>query len=77
MAGEAVPALQHMVHGPGRGGMARQPGAFGAHPVLKVGEEGRALFAAHRETALGGLAVGPALDVEQRVDPRQGLHGEG
>ena len=27
-AGETIPALQHKVHGPGHGGMARQPGAL-------------------------------------------------
>ena len=42
--------------------MARQPGALGAHPVLEVGEERRALLVAHREAALSGLAVDPTLD---------------
>ena len=42
--GEAVPTLDHVIHGPGHGGVARQPGALGAHPVLKIGEEWRALL---------------------------------
>ncbi len=32
------------------------------------------MAAAHREASLGGLAVDPALDVEQRIDPLHGLH---
>ena len=71
--GEAVPALQHVVHRFGHGGVAREPGALRAHPVFELCDEGGALLLARREAPLGGLTVDRALDTEQRVDPRHRL----
>ena len=72
-AGEAVPALQHVVHCHGHGGVAREPAALGAHPVFELRDDRRAPFPAHGKTPLGTLAVDLALDIEQRVDPRDRL----
>ena len=38
-AGEGRPALEHVIHGLGGLGMARQPGALGAHPSFEVADE--------------------------------------
>ena len=72
-AREAAPALQHIIHGLGHGGVTREPGALQAHPVLKFRDQRRAPLLAHREATLGSLAVDLALDVEERVDPLHGL----
>ena len=70
---EAVPALQHVIHRLGNGGVAREPGTFGPHPVLELRDQRRAPLLAHRQTLLGGRAVDGAFDVEQRVDPLHSL----
>ena len=64
-SGEAVPALQHVVHRPGYGGMTREPGALRSHPLLKIGDQRGAALPAHREAAGGALAVDRPLDIEQ------------
>ena len=68
-AGEELPAPEHVIHGLGHEGMARQLPAFRLHPVLEVGQHRRAQLLAQGEALLGGLADDPALDVEQQVDP--------
>ena len=75
-AGEAVPALEHVIHRLGHGGVARERGTLGPHPVLELGDHRRAPLAAHREAPLGSLAVDLALDVEQRVDPLHRLQSQ-
>ena len=72
-AGEALPAFQHVVHRLGHGGVPREPGTLGAHPVFELRDERRAPLPAHREAPLGGLAVDHALDIEQRVDAPHSL----
>ena len=68
-AGEGRPALEHVVDRLGGLGMARQPGAFGAHPVFEIGDERPALSLARRQPVAGRHAVDLALDGEDRVDP--------
>ena len=72
-AREAAPALEHVIHRLGHGGVARECGALHAHPRLEISDERRAFLLAHREPPLGGLAVDLALDVEERIDPLHGL----
>ena len=72
-AREGVSSLQHVVHRPGHGTVARELRTLGPHPRLQLGDKRRAALAAHRETMPGGLAVDLAFDVEQRIDPRHGL----
>ena len=44
--GKAVPALEHVIHRPGHGGVARQSGPLGAHPGLELGDDQRAALPA-------------------------------
>ena len=48
--------------------MARQPGAFGAHPCFEVGDDRLGFPLPHRQPVAGRLAVDPALDGEDLVD---------
>ena len=57
--------------------MARQLLALGLHPALEIGQHRRAQLLACGEALLGGLAVDPALDVEQQVDPLHRLQRHG
>ena len=68
-AGEQLPAPQHVIHRLGHRGVFRQLPALGLHPVLEVGQHRRAELLAHGKAMVGGLAIDPALDVEQHVDP--------
>ena len=71
-----VPALQHVIHRLGLGGVAREQGTLGPHPGLEIRDQKRAPLAAHREAPLGSLAVDRALDIEQRVDARHRLQSQ-
>ena len=70
-AGEKVPAPEHVIHRLGHGGMARQLPVLDLHPVLEPGQHRGAQPLACGEALLGGLAVDPALNVEQYIDPLQ------
>jgi len=59
-AGEQLPAPEHIVHGLGHRGMARQLPALGLHPVLEFGQHRRAQFLAYGKAMVGGFAVDPA-----------------
>ena len=47
-AGKGWSARQHIIDRSGGLGVARQPGAFGAHPFFEVGDNGLAVPLAHR-----------------------------
>ena len=66
-AGEAVLTPEHVVHRLCHRGVARQPGALGAHPRLELGHRRCAPLVAHSESPFGGFTVYLALD-EQRID---------
>lgn len=74
--GEALPAPEHVVHGLGHRGEARQPHALGAHPRLNLDCPRRAALAEHREAPFGRLAVDLAFDVKQRFEALDSLQGE-
>ena len=48
--------------------MARQPGAFGAHPCFEIGDNRLTISLPHRQPVAGRVAVDPALDGEDFVD---------
>lgn len=48
--------------------MARQPGAFGAHPRFEIDDDRLGFALPHRQPVAGRLAIDPALDGEDRVD---------
>ena len=74
---EGWPALEHVVHGLGDLGMARELGALLAHPGLELGDERGTLGLARREPLIGVEAVDGTLDLEQRVDAPDGLERDG
>jgi len=66
-AGEGRPARQHVVDRLGGGGVARQPGAFRAHPLFKIGDERLGFVLPHRQPVAARLGVDPALNGEDLV----------
>jgi hypothetical protein len=75
--GEAVPALEHVVHGLGDRGVARQARALSAQPLLEIGDERRGIPLARGAACLGIGAVDDALQVEDRVDAPHRLQRDG
>lgn len=75
--GERGPALQHVVHGPGHVGVAREPNTFGAHPRLKIGDERRDVDLPLRQALDGGNAVQRPLGLKDSVDPAHRLDRHG
>lgn len=75
--GECIPALKHIVHGPGHVSMARERGALLAHPGLKIRDEQRAEIPADRETLRGAQAIDVAFDGEERVHAPHRLQRQG
>ena len=53
--------------------MARQAGAFGAHPVFEIGDNRPALPLPSRQAVIGRHAVDFALNGEELIDPTDGL----
>ena len=50
-AGEGRPALEHVIDRLGGLGVARQPGAFGPHPLVQLGDERSDALLARRQHA--------------------------
>jgi hypothetical protein len=67
-AGEGRPALQHVVHGLGGVGMARQPAALGAHPIRELANQRRDAVLACGTPVISCNPVDLALDREDRID---------
>ena len=76
-AGEGRPTLEHIVHGLGGVGMARQPATLGAHPFCEVANERRDTVLACGTPVISCQPVDLALDREDRVDAAHGLDGQG
>ena len=74
---ECLPALEHVVHGLGDVGMARELGALLAHPGLELGDQRSTLGLALCEPLIGVEAVDRTLDIEQHVDAPDGLERDG
>jgi hypothetical protein len=67
-AGKGRPTGQHVVDRPSGLGMARQPGARGAHPFFEVGDHRLAVALSRRQAIRGQQTVDPTLDGKDRVD---------
>ena len=76
-ADEGRPAVEHVVHGPGHLGAARQAGALGAHPGFQGRHAGRGTLVARRQALGRWPAVHLALDGEQLVHAPHGFERQG
>jgi hypothetical protein len=56
--------------------MARQAGAFGAHPLFESGDNWPAFSPSHQQALGGRHAVDLALDGEEFIDPTDGFDGQ-
>ncbi len=68
-AGEGIPPLQHVIHGDGDVGVARQLATLLAHPCFEFANQRRTEFLANGEPPIGRQPVDGAFDLEQGVDP--------
>ncbi len=75
-AGEGIPALEHVIHGAGDIGVARQLAALLAHPRFEVGDQRRGLLLANGEAPIGRQPIDGALDLEQGVDAPDRFQGD-
>jgi hypothetical protein len=72
-AREGIPALQHVIHRLGDIVVTREPGALGAHPVLKLNDQRGDVGPAQLEAFAGDESIEDALGVEDQIDPAYGL----
>ncbi len=73
---KTLPALQHIVHGLGDIGVARELRSCRAHPVFQISHERRDPCLSDSAAPISGLAVDLALRREDGVDPAHGVDCE-
>ena len=71
-AGEGGPALQHVVHGHGHVGVARELGAFGAHPGVEFRDDRGDVGLALRQALGGGNVIRRGVSCGEPEDERRG-----
>ena len=73
-AGKARPSLEHVIHGRGEWGVAREPGALRTHPGLEISEQGCRSLRADPAPLFGAQSNDLALDLDlERTPPAKAV----